>query len=39
MWPLEHNSEICFEGLNKKVFVFMLIEATAESFPPNWTTK
>ena len=33
MWPLEHNSAICFAGSNKKVFVFMLMEATSESYP------
>ena len=31
--PLKHNSEICFLGSNKKVFVFMSIEATSDSFP------
>ena len=30
MWPLEHNSEICFLGSNKKVFVFMSMEATSK---------
>ena len=39
MWPLEHNSEICFAGLYKKVFLFMSIEATSYSFPPELTTK
>ena len=34
MWPLKQNSKICFAGWNKKVFVFMSIEATPESFPP-----
>ena len=31
MWPLKHNSEICFLGWNKK--------ATSGSFPPEMTTK
>ena len=39
MWPLEHNSEICFVCLNKKVLVFMSLEATSDSFPPDLTTK
>ena len=39
MWPLEHNSDICFAGLNKKVFVFMSMEATTNSFPTELTTK
>ena len=39
VWPLEHNSEICFAGSNKKVFVFMSMEATSDSFPPELTTK
>ena len=39
MWPLEHNSEICFLCLNKKVFVFILMEATSDSFPLKLTTK
>ena len=39
MWPLEHNSEICFVGSNKKLFVFMLMKATGDSFPPKLTTK
>ena len=39
MWPLEHNSEICFTGLNKKVFIFMSMEATSDSLPPKLTTK
>ena len=38
-WPLEHNSEIYFAGLNKKVFVFMSMEATSDGFPPELTTK
>ena len=33
--PLEHNSEICFLSMNKKVFVFMSIEATYASVPQN----
>ena len=39
MWPLDHNSEICFLGSNKKVFVFMSMEAISDSFPPELTTK
>ena len=39
MWPLKHNSEICFAGLNKKVFIFMSMEATSDSLPPELTTK
>ena len=39
MWPLKHNSEVCFAGLNKKVFVFMSMEATPYSFPPKLITK
>ena len=39
MWPLEHHSEICLLGSNKKVFVFMLMEAISDSFPPQSTTK
>ena len=31
IWPLKHNSEICFLGWNKK--------ATSGSFPPEMTTK
>ena len=39
MWPLEHNLNIFFLGSNKKVFVFMSMEATSDSFPPKLTTK
>ena len=39
MWPLEHNDAICFAGSNKKVFVFMSMEATSNCFPPELTTK
>ena len=39
MLPIKHNSEICFSGSNKKVFVFMSMEATSDSFPPELTTK
>ena len=39
MWPFEHNSETCFLGSNKNVFIFMLMEATSDSFPPELTTK
>ena len=39
MWPIEHNSDIYFLGSNKKVYVFMLMEATSDSFPPEFTTK
>ena len=39
MWSLEHNSEICFAGSDKKVFVFMSREATADSFSTELTTK
>ena len=39
MWSLEHNSEICFAGSNKKVFLFMLMEATSDIFPGELTTK
>ena len=39
MWPIKHNSEICFTGSKKKVFVFMSIGATSDSFPPELTTK
>ena len=28
-----------FAGLNKKVFVFLSMEATSDSFPPMLTTK
>ena len=38
MWPLEHNAEICFAGSNKKVFLFMSMEATSDCFPPELTT-
>ena len=39
MWPLKHNSKIWFAGSNNKVFVFMLMEATSDSFPPKFSTK
>ena len=39
MWPLKHNSEICFIGSNKNGFLFMWMEATSYSFPPKLTTK
>ena len=39
MWPLKHNSKICFAGSNKKVFVFISMEVTADSFSPELTTK
>ena len=40
MWPLEHNSDICFAGSSKKVFVFMSLDAgLVESFPPQLTAK
>ena len=39
MWPLDHNSEICFAGSNRKVFVFKLMEATSDSFCTKLTTK
>ena len=39
MWPLKHNSEIYFAGSNNKVFVFMSLEATSESYPSKLTTK
>ena len=39
MWPLERNSGICFLGSNINVFLFMLMEATSDSFPPKLTTK
>ena len=39
MWPIEHHSEICFLGSKEKVFVFMSMEATSDSFPPELTTK
>ena len=35
IWPLKHYSVICLLGLIKKVFVFMSIEATSDSFPQN----
>lgn len=37
-WPLEHNSEICFAGSSKKVFVFMST-TEQEKFPPELTSK
>ena len=39
MWPNEHNAEIFFAGSNKKVFVFISIKATSDSFPPDLITK
>ena len=39
MWPLEHNSVICFAGSAKKVFVFMSTEASTDPFPPELTCK
>jgi len=39
MWPLEHNQEICFSYLYKKVFVFMSNEVVGESFPEELTTR
>ena len=30
MWPLLNNSEIRFTGLNKNVFVIMLMEVTSD---------
>jgi len=38
MWPLEHNSEICFAGVTKKVFVFMST-TEQEKFPVELTSK
>ena len=35
MWSLKDNSEISFFGSNKKVFVFMSMEATSDTFPPE----
>ena len=32
MWPLEHNSAICFAGSNRKVFAFMSMETTSDTF-------
>ena len=39
IWPLEHNSILCFLDANKNMFVFMSMEATSDSFPPELTTK
>ena len=39
MWPLKHNSEICFAGLKKKLFVFMSMEANSDSLPPELNNK
>jgi len=39
MWPLEHNSVICFAGANKKVFVFMATEEQTDIFPATLTNK
>ena len=39
MWPLEHNSEICFAGSTKKVFVFMSSAGQTETFPSQLTQK
>ena len=38
MWPLEHNSEICFATTQKKLFVFIAREVT-DTFPPELTAK
>ena len=35
MWPLKHNSVICFAILKKKVFIFRSMEANADSLPPE----
>ena len=37
-WPLDHNSEICFAGAHKKVFVFMA-SGMAEVFSDELTSK
>jgi len=38
MWPLEHNSDICFSSATKKVFVFMSMDAgLRETFDPQLT--
>ena len=39
MRPLEHDSEICFAGLNKKVFVYRSTDPQREIFPPELTDK
>ena len=39
MWPLEHNSDICFAGANKKVFVYMSSESQTDQFPAALTSK
>ena len=39
MWSLDHNSEICLLGLNKKGFVFISMEPTSDSLPPGLITK
>jgi len=39
LWPLEHNSEICFASCKKKVFVFMSIEENSGKFPLELTSK
>ena len=39
VWPLEHNSELCFAGAKKKVFVFMFTSKPTESFPTELTNK
>jgi len=35
--PLDHDSEICFAGANKKVFVFRSMDAQKEVFPEELT--
>ena len=39
MWPLEQNSETCFYGSNKKVFVFISMETIFDRFPSELTIK
>ena len=39
VWPLEHNSELCFAGAKKKVFVFMSTSEQTEKFPSELTQK
>jgi len=39
MMPLDHNSEICFAGANKKVFIFISNDGQTDIFPSSLTNK
>ncbi|XP_023327885.1 serine/threonine-protein kinase Chk2 [Eurytemora carolleeae] len=39
MRPLEHDSELCFSAVNKKVFVFRSMSALRDQFPSQLTDK